>query len=447
MALGTLTAQWHLPVYSLPFCITVFCLLYFFSLKVQKGRVVLTPLQFYSPEKNLYNYVNNKERLANVNSVRLQSPFIGQWIVSQGYDGNLTHKGEWSKALDFVIVDHELKTYDQYAVKPENFYCYGKPVLAAADGFVEKIEDYIDDNEIGKIDQNKNWGNSIVIKHAEGVYTKMSHLKKGTFRVAVGDYVKQGDIVAACGNSGRSPEPHLHFQVQTTPHIGSKTLAYPLAQFAVIKDGKTAVQNFTVPQESDIVYNTVIDTTLKQAFEFLPGLNLSVQAQGFDEGRWEVFTDAYNQSYIFCHQSKAVAYFKKNERIFYFTSFSGNKNSLLYYFYLASYKVYLSTEPFAIVSDTFPLQLINNSLLQWIQDIISPFYIFGRLQYESTNEVNVGNFLNSAVTIKSKQSQLFLSHKKNTNQFVIDIEEQKISSFSFQLNHQTIKAVCVSKLY
>ena len=42
----------------------------------------------------------------------MQLPFIGKWMVSQGYNGNITHKGDWSKALDFIIVDNELKTYN-----------------------------------------------------------------------------------------------------------------------------------------------------------------------------------------------------------------------------------------------------------------------------------------------------------------------------------------------
>ncbi|MEI7736656.1 MAG: urea transporter, partial [Ferruginibacter sp.] len=237
MGLGRIMGQWNLPVYSMPFCITVILFLFFFSLKSQKGKVVLTPQQLYSPEKNLYNFLNNKERLLNTGLVRLQLPFIGKWLVSQGYDGNITHKGDWSKALDFIIVDNELKTYDQYAATPENFYCYGKPVVAPANGFVQLIEDLIDDNEIGKINQDKNWGNTIIIKHAEGLYTKLSHLRKNSFKVKAGDYVKQGDIIGYCGNSGRSPEPHLHFQVQTAPHIGSKTFAYPLAFFAEEKNG------------------------------------------------------------------------------------------------------------------------------------------------------------------------------------------------------------------
>jgi urea transporter len=447
MGLGRVTGQWNLPVFSMPFCLTVLCLLYFFSLNAQKGKVVLTPLQLFSPEKNLYNYLNSKERLLNVNNIRLQLPFMGGWMVSQGYDGNITHKGEWSKALDFIIVDNELKTYDQYALKPAHFYCFGKPVLAPADGFIQHIDDHIDDNEIGKINQQQNWGNSIVIKHTDGLYTKMSHLKKCSFKVKEGDYVKQGDVIAACGNSGRSPEPHLHFQVQTTPYVGSKTFAYPIAHYVENKTGKVAIKEFSIPQEATIVYNASGNTSLKQAFEMLPGYNLSVKADGFEAGRWEVFTDAYNQSYIYCHQTKSRAWFKRNELVFYFTAFEGDAKGLLYYFYLACYKIYLSTEPAIAAADQFPLQLAKNVLTKWIQDIVAPFFIFSRLQYESINTVTSTDFLNPAVTIASKQQLHFLSYKKTTNQSVIEINDNTITSFTFQKNNQIIKATCTPKEY
>lgn len=447
MALSRIVGQWHLPVYSMPFCITVICLLFFFSLKAQKGKIVLTPLQLFSPEKNLYTYLNNKERLLNINSIRLHLPFMGQWMVSQGYDGNITHKGDWSKALDFLIVDNKLKTYDQFPAMPENFYCFGKPVLAPAGGYVQQIEDSIDDNEIGKINQQQNWGNSIVIKHAEGLFTKMSHLRKFSFKVKVGDYVRQGDIVAACGNSGRSPEPHLHFQVQTSPHIGSKTFAYPIAHYVENKPGKIAIKEFSVPQETDVVYNATSNPTLKKAFEFLPGYNLTVKAEGMEEGKWEVFTDAYNQSYIYCHNTKSIAYFKQNEMVFYFTAYEGDKDTLLYYFYLACYKIYLSTTPEVIAEDKFPLQIAKYTVVRWLQDFVSPFIIFSRLQYESINKAVTADFLNSSITIVSKQILQFLSFKKITNQFVIEINDDKISSFTFLKNKKSLKAICTSKDY
>ena len=445
MALGKITSKLGLPVYSMPFCITVFCLLFFFSLKAQIGRVVITPLQLYSPEKNLYNYINSKERLQHINSIRLQLPFMGKWMVSQGYDGSLTHKGEWSKALDFIIVDNELKTYQTNALTVEDFYCFGKPVLAAANGFVERIDDFIDDNEIGKINQQQNWGNTIIIKHAEGLYTKLSHLKKHSFKVNVGDYVKKGDIVALCGNSGRSPEPHLHFQVQLTPHVGSKTFEYPLSYFIAENNGNKANKEFTVPTETDIVYNITPNPSLQKAFEFIPGYSLHVNAEGYTESKWEVFTDAYNNSYIYCKNSESFAYFKNNENVFYFTSFTGDKKSLLYYFYLSCYKVYLTTETDVIAIDKFPFQLSKNTFTKWLQDIVAPFFIFSRLHYSSENKIVSNDFLNPIIQIESKQDLQYLNFKKLINNSSILIQNNQLQSFSFQKNNKEIQVICTQK--
>ena len=38
----------------------------------------------------------------------------------------------------------------------------------------------------------------------------------GSATVKVGDKVKQGDVIAKCGNSGYTGEPHLHFQLQSS---------------------------------------------------------------------------------------------------------------------------------------------------------------------------------------------------------------------------------------
>jgi hypothetical protein len=366
-------------------------------------------------------------------------------MVSQGYDGNITHKGEWSKALDFIIVDNEMKTYEQFGVVPENFYCYGKPVLAPADGVVQFIEDFVEDNEIGRINQEKNWGNSIVIKHTEGLYTKMSHLKKNSFRVKPGDYVRQGDIIAACGNSGRSPEPHLHFQVQTTPHIGSKTFAYPFAYFITSTHGNATICEFSTPTETCMVSNVIADPSLRAAFEFLPGFNMQVKANGLPDEHWEVFTDAFNQSYIYCHITKSMAFFKKNEAVFYFTGFEGNRNSLLYHFYLAAYKIYLANTAGVAAKDTFPLQLGKNNLFKWIQDMLAPFYIFSRLQYESLNTIVSADFLNPGVMIESKQVRQFMSVRSQINHFTIEIKNNQIRSFSFIKNNQEIKSLMYTK--
>lgn len=61
------------------------------------------------------------------------------------------------------------------------------------------------------------FGNTIVIKHKEGMFTLYAHLLRGSIRVRVGQQVKQGEPIALQGNSGCGTGPHLHLQLQTGP--------------------------------------------------------------------------------------------------------------------------------------------------------------------------------------------------------------------------------------
>jgi peptidase M23-like protein len=45
-----------------------------------------------------------------------------------------------------------------------------------------------------------------------GPFVLLAHLRRGSVEVAAGDRVQAGDLVAACGNSGNSTQPHLHIQ-------------------------------------------------------------------------------------------------------------------------------------------------------------------------------------------------------------------------------------------
>ena len=52
----------------------------------------------------------------------------------------------------------------------------------------------------------------IVLDLGGGVFASFSHLKRGSARVKPGQHVRRGDVLALCGTSGNSNEPHLHFQ-------------------------------------------------------------------------------------------------------------------------------------------------------------------------------------------------------------------------------------------
>ncbi|PWS32097.1 urea transporter [Pedobacter paludis] len=419
--LSRILGLYNLPVFSMPFCFATIGLLYFFMLRQKPGKLQLTPLQNYSPETNLYQFVNGKERLKDLRYLNLSLPFMGAWTVSQGYEGLITHKGEWSQALDFVLKDLDNKTYQLPGIKPEDYFCFNKPVLAVADGTVQEVISHLDDNVIGQVNLQENWGNTIVIKHADNLYSKVSHLKKHSAKVKAGDFVMQGEIIAKCGNSGRSPEPHLHFQAQITPFIGSKTLAYPFAYFV---NEQNQLQNFEIPKEGETIQSPDINAYLKHAFNFQPGYQAKIKGENGQQETWEVFTDSLNYNYFYCHENQAVAYFISNTHTFYFTRFYGSKKSLLYHFYQSAYKINFSAHP---VNDVYATDSESFKPSIWLQDLISPFFTYIKTIYSNVSILQ-GDGLIVKVGVKDKifgrDKKIFDAEIKISNKGINDLELQ-----------------------
>ncbi|MEU9113322.1 M23 family metallopeptidase [Streptomyces sp. NPDC048483] len=63
------------------------------------------------------------------------------------------------------------------------------------------------------------YGNAIVIKHANGMYTQYAHLSQ--IQVQPGQQVGKGQQIGLSGSTGNSSGPHLHFEVRTGPNYGS----------------------------------------------------------------------------------------------------------------------------------------------------------------------------------------------------------------------------------
>ena len=102
----------QLSIYSLPFNIVVILFLYILKFRersVDKPEMVI--YQQFSPEKNLYSQLNNKERFHSFKYTPVSLPFWGEWIVTQAHFGEHTHKKDWAHAWDFEIQDEEGKRF------------------------------------------------------------------------------------------------------------------------------------------------------------------------------------------------------------------------------------------------------------------------------------------------------------------------------------------------
>ena len=55
------------------------------------------------------------------------------------------------------------------------------------------------------------YGYVVYINHPNGMQTRYGHLSK--VYAKVGQTVKQGEVIAASGNTGVSTGPHIHFEI------------------------------------------------------------------------------------------------------------------------------------------------------------------------------------------------------------------------------------------
>jgi hypothetical protein len=98
----------------------------------------------------------------------------------------------------------------------EDYGIYGVEIVAPAAGEIVDAHDGDPDEQPGVDSKNyeKPLGNYVVIRLPTETYLIIAHLKPGSVSVKAGDKVEEGQVIAACGNSGNTSEPHIHIHHQ-----------------------------------------------------------------------------------------------------------------------------------------------------------------------------------------------------------------------------------------
>ena len=449
ISLSNIFTVWNLSIYALSFNIIVILFLYVLKLRGFKHRKPAeVVVQHNSPEKNLYAWKNEIARFGNRSYVAVKLPFFGTWSVSQGHNGAYTHKDEWQHAWDFVILDHKGEQYKNEGYNLTDYYCFEKAVIAPADGVVVQVINNIEDNAVGDVNTIDNWGNSIVIKHNDYLFSKVSHLKEGSAKVIEGQSVKYGAIIGKCGNSGRSPYPHLHFQLQSTPFIGSTTLEHPVASYILESETGQKLKLYSVPAEGDRVSNIQPEELLAGAFHFIPGQIIQWEDETSElVARWEVMTSVYNKQYLYCRKSGSIAWFENDGALFYFTHFDGDRNSLLYQFYRAVFTVQLSYSSSMEINDQFPVNKIFKPQELILQDFIAPFYIYKKASYGLKYVYIDNETFPSEIVLESWVKKSAFGKQVGDATYKIKVDSKGISEFKVNLKSKQFSVKCSEQQY
>lgn len=104
----------------------------------------------------------------------------------------------------------------------------GTPIMAAGDGVVEMAERY------------GAYGNYVRIRHNSEIKTAYAHTSRFARGVRAGSRVRQGQIVAYVGSTGRSTGPHLHYEVLLNGRqVNPMSVKLPAGEQLLGKDLKT----------------------------------------------------------------------------------------------------------------------------------------------------------------------------------------------------------------
>jgi murein DD-endopeptidase MepM/ murein hydrolase activator NlpD len=195
--------------------------------------------------------------IAYKTKAQLQLPVPGPVLVHDGHDFYGHHRRlplldpmaqalKWQRnfmrySYDFVVTDDQGRMYKGEGLRNEDWYGWGKPILAPAGGKVIRAVNSIPDNAKGKgpsfgkdqfiADPSIMWGNHVEIDHGGGEISLLAHMKQGSVPVKVGDTVKAGQKVGEMGFSGDAFLVHLHYDLKDAPGFDADALPSPFNNF------------------------------------------------------------------------------------------------------------------------------------------------------------------------------------------------------------------------
>ncbi len=321
-AAGFFWSHYGIPAFTLPFNLVVLSLIYALGLA---SYPFLTLYYRGSPERTLDHYLSYLARFRGTYRT-LSLPFSGTWTVWQGFDGPWTHQGVWRYAIDFVITDEAGETFTGQGTRLEDYYCYQKPILSPIRGRVAAVVNDIPDNPPGVVNETHNWGNYVLIYDERGFYVLLAHFKKGSIKVDVGQWVEQGQPLGLCGNSGYSPQPHLHVQVQLSPELGAPTQPFSFVHYAVLEGEKILYKANEIPQEKERIKGLYPDKALENLISLVLDQEMIFEVlrdeEKVAEQVWRVRMAPDGTYYLEIGSDRL--YFSKFEGTFYFLRHDGS---------------------------------------------------------------------------------------------------------------------------
>ncbi len=409
-----------LPAFALPFNIAVLFVLYALIASCSPMLAIPGPGK---PEEKLENYITSILRYPSAYLRHIYLPFSGTWTVWQGSEGEWTHKGEWANAYDFVVMDDEGRTCSRDGSRLEDYYAFKKPVLSPIRGKIVKVVSELPDSAIGVPDPSQNWGNYIVIDSEWGFCVEISHFAANSIRMKEGDRVERGAVLGLCGNSGYSPQPHIHVQCQLT---SQSTETIPFTFLSYTEDGHYHADGS--PAEKSKVEPLYPEKQIEESLNFLLDDKFSYEVYEKDEkvDEFEIKVRMAYDGTLYFDSGRGKLYFGRRDGTFYFYRVEG-RDIYLKMIFAALPSIPLSYREGMAWSDFLPAGTVVRGLSKIIAHVGSSFYhpvarVKSELKFVSMSTVS--SVIESRLLGLRKTTRMELSTEKGISS--IEIGNMKI---------------------
>jgi murein DD-endopeptidase len=161
----------------------------------------------------------------------------GHRRVMYAVDGRVRIPGRF--AIDWIRLDADARKVRGDEDRVIDWLGYGADVLAVADALVAATRDDVAESErlsahVSPALQDAT-GNFVALELSAGRYAFYEHLKPGSIRVARGERVRRGQVIAGLGFTGQSTGPHLHFHIaDANSPLGAEGVPYVLEGFKLL---------------------------------------------------------------------------------------------------------------------------------------------------------------------------------------------------------------------
>jgi murein DD-endopeptidase MepM/ murein hydrolase activator NlpD len=336
--------------------------------------------------------VLDAHRFPHLNIPALSLPIKEECVITQGVDGKATHRAPWNWALDFEIASKG-RRWTAPGNDLDDYHIFDKTVFAPCNGNVVAAVGHVHDNAPGSNNPSENWGNYIVIYNEAGYHVLLGHLRQGSLLVVTGQRLLCGQPIARCGNSGRSPIPHLHLQVQNAPYPGAATRPFCLGHYMEIDEAGGGAPRYTtsgVPAEGTRLAWPAPLPALHHLFsDWLPGEYRYRTTTEDGKSREETILLDFDELGRFRLRSlrfKAQLTAFLSNQVFYATDYDGVGESVLACFAVGLARVPCIADPHAEWGDFASPVPFHTGLFRSLHGLADPFLGAGLMEYRYSLE-------------------------------------------------------------